>query len=213
MRLSELNVDNLSDNEIGNIVFSDIEENILKTDFAIVFGSYQLQEYRIKKAIELYKQGRFTKLILSGGSGGISNEANHKETEAKLMRDYAIENGVKEEDIYIEEESNNSIENVINIINLLDNVRGIKNLKSLTLITSEFHLKRCLATFKKYLSVDIDYNLIPAYDGFTDSNNWFLSDGSWNTGKSLITYEARNLINYAKQNKIYDLEICASKIK
>jgi uncharacterized SAM-binding protein YcdF (DUF218 family) len=211
VRLSELNADNLSDDEIGNIVFSDIEDNMLKTKFAIVFGSYQLQEYRIKKAIELYKQGRFNKLILSGGSGGISNEANYKETEARLMKNYAIENGVKEEDIYIEEESNNSIENVINIVNMLENIIGVKNLKSLTLITSEFHLKRCLATFKKYLPVNITYNLVPAYDGFTNSSNWFLSDGSWNTGRSLTTYEARNLINYAKQNKIYDLDIPACK--
>ena len=48
---------------------------------------------------------------------------------------------------------------------------------------------------------------IVAKDGFSDSENWFLSDNSWNSGRSLATYEAHLLIKYAKEGKIQDLII------
>ena len=52
----------------------------------------------------------------------------------------------------------------------------------------------------------IEVMLIPAKDDFSDRENWFLSDNSWNSGRSLVTYEANLLVKYAKENKIADLE-------
>lgn len=49
--------------------------------------------------------------------------------------------------------------------------------------------------------------MIPSKDGFSDSDNWFLSDNSWNSGRSLATYEANLLIKYAKEEKIENLDI------
>lgn len=49
--------------------------------------------------------------------------------------------------------------------------------------------------------------LIPSKDGYSDDDNWFLSDNSWNSGRSLATYEAKLLIKYARENKIADLNI------
>ncbi len=42
---------------------------------------------------------------------------------------------------------------------------------------------------------------------FLIETNWFLSDNSWNSGRSLATYEAHLLVKYAKENKIADLEV------
>lgn len=207
MKLSEYNENNLNDSEIEHIVFSNTEDNMLSAEYGIVFGSYQLQKYRIEKAVELYKQGRIKKLILSGGNGGISNECNDNRTEAELMKMLAIKMGVKEEDIYLEDKSNNSIENSLNVIKLLNLLANINDIKGLILITSQFHLKRCLAIFKKYFPKDINYCLVAALDGFSDKNNWFLSDESWNTGRNLVTFEAKVLIKYAKEGKIFDLEV------
>lgn len=53
--------------------------------------------------------------------------------------------------------------------------------------------------------------MIPSHDGIADRDNWFLSDGSWNTGRSLATYEAHLLIQYAREEKIYDLKINLDK--
>ena len=63
-----------------------------------------------------------------------------------------------------------------------------------------------------YYSLD-DYKdpsslrIISSRDGFSDRDNWFLSDNSWNSGRSLATYEAHLLVKYAKEDKIYDLGI------
>lgn len=54
---------------------------------------------------------------------------------------------------------------------------------------------------------NLEVILIPSKDGFSDSNNWFLSDNTWNSGRSLATYEANLLIRYAKEKKIADTDI------
>lgn len=54
---------------------------------------------------------------------------------------------------------------------------------------------------------NLEVILIPSKDGFSDSNNWFLSDNTWNSGRSLATYEANLLIRYAKEKKIVDIDI------
>ena len=111
------------------------------------------------------------------------------------MKNLAIELGVNEEDILIDDISDNSFENVENSFNLICD----KNISSITIITSEFHLKRCMAIIKQKFP-NLEVILIPAKDGFSDSNNWFLSDNTWNSGRSLATYEANLLIRYAKEN-------------
>ena len=80
------------------------------------------------------------------------------------------------------------------------------NINHISIVTSEFHLKRCYAILKKNYP-NISVTMIPSKDGFSDRDNWFLSDNSWNSGRSLATYEAHLLVKYAKENKIYDLEI------
>lgn len=54
---------------------------------------------------------------------------------------------------------------------------------------------------------NLEVIVIPSKDGFSDSNNWFLSDNTWNSGRSLATYEANLLIRYAKKKKIADTDI------
>ena len=102
---------------------------------------------------------------------------------------------------------NNSFENVENAFKLID-----KEVNSIAIITSEFHLKRCMAIIRKKFP-NIEVIMIPSRDGFSDSDNWFLSDNSWNSGRSLATYEANLLIKYATENKIYDLEIVQNSKK
>ena len=150
----------------------------------------------------LIKSGRIKKVIFSGGSNGVSNQNNDTVAEAVKMRKLAIKLGIKEEDILIDDKSNNSFENVKNSFGLIKD----QNITEIAIITSEFHLKRCYAIIKKIFP-DINVIMIHSKDGFSDRNNWFLSDNSWNSGRSLATYEANLLIKYAKENKIMDLDI------
>ena len=41
----------------------------------------------------------------------------------------------------------------------------------------------------------------------TDKENWFLSEKVYNSGRNLVEFEANLLIKYAKEGKIYDLNI------
>lgn len=207
MKLSEIKTENLNDEEIQEIVYSGIEDNGKNTIYGIAFGNSMLIEERVNTAVEAYTTGRISKIIFCGGNNGISNQSNDIIPEAIKMRDLAIKMGVKKQDILIDDQSNNSFENVENAFKLID-----KEVNSIAIITSEFHLKRCMAIIRKKFP-NIEVIMIPSRDGFSDSDNWFLSDNSWNSGRSLATYEANLLIKYATENKIYDLEIVQNSKK
>lgn len=136
-----------------------------------------------------------------GGINGVSNQNHSKIPEAIKMKELALSLGILEEDIIVEDSSNNTFENIHNAMHLLPD-----DVSNLLIVTSEFHLKRCSAIFKKFYP-KIHITKIASKDGFSDKNNWVLSDNSWNSGRSLATYEAHLLVNYAKGNKIFDLEI------
>lgn len=208
MRLSEITKETLTDDDIQKIVYEDIEDNGKNSIYGLVFGNSMLINERVSTAVNAYRNNRIKKIIFSGGNNGISNQENDVIPEAIKMKKLAIALGVNEEDILIDDTSNNSFENVENSFNLICS----ENISSIAIITSEFHLKRCMAIIKKKFP-DLEVIMIPSKDGFSDSDNWFLSDNSWNSGRSLATYEANLLIRYAKENKIFDIDILNFKGK
>lgn len=202
MKLSQIdNSNSFTDEEIQKIVYDGIIDSGKCTKYGIVFGNSMLINERVKAAVEAYKNKRIQKIIFSGGANGISNQNNDPIPEAIKMKNLAISMGTLEEDILVDDTSNNSFENVSNSFKLIS-----ENIDTIAIITSEFHLKRCMGIIlKEYPNLNVI--LIPAKDGFTDSNNWFLSDNSWNTGRSLATYEANLLVKYAKEDKVADIDI------
>lgn len=202
MRLTEINKETLTDKEIEKIVYSDIIDTGETTTYGIVFGNSMLIKERVESAVLAYQSKRITKVIFTGGRNGISNEEKDGISEAQKMKALAIQKGITESDIITEEESNNTFENIDNTMKLLKQ----ENISEVALITSEFHLKRCMAIMKKKYP-NIKTILIPSFDGFTDKNNWYLSDTSWNSGRSIVIYEANLLIRYAKEGKIENLNI------
>lgn len=202
MKLSEITKEILSDDDIQKIVYGNIGDNGKNSVYGLVFGNSMLIKERVNAAVDAYKNHRIQKIIFSGGNNGISNKDNDMIPEAIKMKNLAVKLGVREEDILIDDTSSNSFENVENSFELICN----ESVSSIGIITSEFHLKRCMAIVgQKFPSVEII--LISAKDGFSDSNNWFFSDNTWNSGRSLATYEANLLIRYAKENKIADIDI------
>lgn len=208
MKLSNINDENLSDDDINAIVYSDISDNGSNSKYCLVFGNNMLIKERVETTVREYKNKRFEKIIFMGGANGVSNQTHEDIAEAIKMKDLAVELGVNEEDILLDTTSNNTFENVDNALLLIK--QELPTIKNITIITSEFHLKRCYAILKKKLPF-LEITMIPAKDGFSDRENWFLSDNSWNSGRSLATYEAHLLVKYAKEEKIADLEIDFSK--
>ncbi len=138
VKLSEIDDSNLTDEQIDNIVYSNIEDDKLPSEFALVFGNNMLLEQRVNTSVDAYKNGRVKKLIFMGGINGVSNQDNSTIAEAIKMKELALSLGIKEDDILVDDTSNNTFENVENAMKLLPT-----NITHVSIITSEFHLKRC----------------------------------------------------------------------
>jgi len=98
------------------------------------------------RCLEIYKSGKCRKIIFTGGN----SENNISEAEA--MKRVALEQGVPEDKIFIENLSRNTRENSINTLKLLTRLDP----KSLSIGTVGhfLHARRCYNAFKKVAPQD-----------------------------------------------------------
>ena len=75
IRLSQINDENLTDEQIDSIVYSNIEDDELSSEYAFVFGNSMLINERVNTSVDAYKKGRVKKLIFMGGVNGVSNQS------------------------------------------------------------------------------------------------------------------------------------------
>jgi uncharacterized SAM-binding protein YcdF (DUF218 family) len=105
-------------------------------------------------ALQLYKQKKVKKLLLSGGSGSM---VKTEQKEAKFIKQYLMNIGVPEQDILIDSTSKNTYENAVNSKNIIDKMGYHK----IMLITSAYHIPRAKACFKKLgmpvFALPVDY--------------------------------------------------------
>lgn len=148
IRLSQIEDTTLTDELIDSIVYSNLTDDGQSSTYAIVFGNQMLLEKRVETAVAAYKMGRIRKMIFTGGISGVSNWKNLQDSEAKRMKKKALSLGVREYDILIEETSCNTFENIDKSVKLLPYAS-----EHIAIITSEFHLKRCYALFKKNIHI------------------------------------------------------------
>ena len=125
---------NLEKQVIEDILFKDIEDDNTICKYAIVFGTSRIIEMkaRIKTVYDLYKEKRIKKIYLSGSNNGISSKKNNQTpskiveesidiskifeddlSEAERMKKECLKLGIKEEDIIMDKESNNSSEYIL----------------------------------------------------------------------------------------------------
>ena len=120
-----------------------------KSDVAIVLGAgtndgklSAVFKERINHSILLYQKGVVDKIIFTGGFG-----TGQKQSDSQTAKNYALENGIPENDILIEEESNYTIENLKESKQIMDSL-GFTNA---LLVSDPIHMKRAmkLATYYK----------------------------------------------------------------
>ncbi len=98
---------------------------------------------RLMQGIILYKKGIIKKIFFTSGSGSLE----HPEMkEAPLAKKFLLDIGIPEQDILIEQESNNTYENAVFSKPLIE---GSFSGKKFLLITSASHMRRSLACFRK----------------------------------------------------------------
>lgn len=100
------------------------------------------QVERILEGINLVKRGIADKLLIVGGN---ADPFNQHVSEARLLRTFALDFGLHEEQVLTEEVSRNTHENAVNTGKILQ----AGNYRQLVLITSAFHMYRAMAAFHK----------------------------------------------------------------
>lgn len=118
----------------------------VQADAAIVLGAAMwgaelspVFRERVNHALNLYRNGRVRKIIFTGGRGN-----NDEPTESSAARRYAIENGVLEADILIEEDSHNTYENIL----YAKQVADAHQLRKVLIVSDPMHMKRAMAMAK-----------------------------------------------------------------
>lgn len=198
MLLSNMNTKKLTTEQINKMMFDLPQDDGKHGDCILIFGSIKRQEERIQLAAKLYNENRAPYVLISGGKGFKSNVE-----ESKLMLKRAIELGIPKEKIIIEDESNNTTENVLYSMVALEKKLLLKNVNRLIIVTSPFHMQRVILTISKYLPKWIKCSYCYPKDNEFSKDNWYKSE----RGIKLVTHEAKRLIYYSKHKYIDDKEI------
>ena len=105
---------------------------------------FREQADRLLQAIDLYRQGKIKKVLLTGGSGHLIFRDQY---EAVFMKEFALKLGIHENDIMLDSISENTYQNATfskKILSIL-----YPNGGKYLLITSSLHTRRSLAVFNK----------------------------------------------------------------
>ncbi len=121
-------------------IFTDINE-VPVVHVGLVFGAgldekarpSNILEDRILTAVELYKQGKIEKIIMSGDNRALDYD------EPSAMIDFAVENGVTPEDLQPDYAGLRTYDSCVR-------ARDIFSLSEITIITQSFHMSRAMYT-------------------------------------------------------------------
>lgn len=127
---------------------------------------------RLDYGLGLYREGKFTRFIVSGGL----DKADYKYTEAEGMKNYLVGKGVPETAILLENKSTSTYEN----LQFSQRVMQSEGLKTAIIITHTFHGQRAFEIAK-------ELNYSHPELGLTDSKVM-----------SMFKYKTREILAYTK---------------
>lgn len=96
---------------------------------------------RIHHGVWLYKHGYVNAIIMTGGIGD-----GNTRSDAYIAKEYAITQGIPEEDIYLEEHSKITQENIKYAKVVMEDY----NLKTALVVSDPYHMKRAMLMAKDY---------------------------------------------------------------
>jgi uncharacterized SAM-binding protein YcdF (DUF218 family) len=201
MWVSSVKKENITFELIDRLLFDGLEDTGEDADCIIVLGSMKAATYRVPVAVSAYKAGRAEKMILCGGV--LHDFSVGTFTEADYMRKTALELGVPEGNIIIENSSQNTVENILCARSELELYFGLGNIRSVLLVTTAYHMRRSLMIAKNLFPPHIRVLPCPANDTNTRHENWM------NTTEGILRAkgEAMNLVRYIVNGVIPDFEI------
>lgn len=198
-KLSESEIDFLTHTVFGP------EKTIIKCDALFVFSGTHPGHW--EKALEAYNETGVDKIIVTGGNSLTGKKHPEwqfdNQTEADVIIDYLIKNGVPAQQIVSEKSSTNTLENVKFALDVFD----FSQIKNLMIICKSHATGRQLRTLTKYLPENIDY--IPytfdaEYSGnIVSRQEWFNSD----IGRSRVWGEYLRILHYGEKGDITPLKM------
>lgn len=150
---------------------------------------------RFIQTANLYHQGFYKRIIISGGSGELLREPL---PEAVFLRSELIKNNIEDSALIMEASSKNTYENGVFSKRIVDSMHLQQ---PLLLITSAFHMRRSMAVFKKAglncISFPCDYKVTPQKFSVADIVPDFRTFTAW----PLFLKEIVGLIVYKATGK------------
>lgn len=201
MLVSSIKEEALSVELVGRLLFQGLEDTGENVDCILVLGSVKAAQYRVPVAVEAYKAGRTSKIMLCGGK--IRDFTDGKYSEAEHMRQAALVLGVAEEDIILENRSQNTVENILFALIELQRSFWLNNVHSVLLVTTAYHMRRSLAIACYLLPEHIAVIPCPANDNNTRRDNWMNTPVGIERAKG----EAMNIVRCVANGVIPDFEI------
>lgn len=201
MWVSEITEDNLSDEIIDKLLYEGLNDTGEEVDCVIVLGSMKAPKYRVPMAVSAYKAGRANKIMLCGGV--IRTFSEGECSEAEQMYKNALESGIPEEDIILENTSQNTVENILCALVELQRTFWLNKVKKVLLVTAEYHMRRSLAIARYLFPAHVDIIPCPSADNNTNRNNWMCTKLGIDRAKG----EALNIVQCVKNGVIPDFEI------
>ena len=170
MLVSRITEEDLTIEVIDKLLFQGLEDTGENADCIIVLGSIKAAKYRVPVAVQAYKAGRARKIMLCGGK--LRDFPDGKYSEAEHMRQAALALGVAEEDIVLENSSQNTVENILFALVELQRTFWLNKVRRVLLVTTAYHMRRSLAIARYLFPDHIEIIPCPANDNNTRRNNW-----------------------------------------
>lgn len=131
---------------------------------------------RTQGAIDLYKKGWGKKLIFSGAAYDKSGPSN-----AEVMRNQAVKQGIDADDILIDHTSETTTENAVNTTDIFKQ----HDIHSAILVTSSYHQKRTLLEFRRQ-APDVEFRSYPSVGDNQWSVWWWTTPHGWSLALSEV---------------------------
>lgn len=187
----------MTNEEITNYIFLDDADQ--SGDIGFVFGTWNAFYDACKKAAEVCNKGLVPKLVVSGGVNKRSGL-----NEGDLMAQEIMKQGVSQGDIFNENKSTNTLENVLFSKEILDQKIGLNTIHIIVAIAKNIHMRRALMTLKRHMpsSITLKAAAYPsAYYGNITKENWYQSD----VGRGYVVKELEKIKMYLAKGDLVEL--------
>ena len=201
MLVSRIKEEDLTLEMVDRLLFQGLEDTGENADCIIVLGSIKAAKYRVPVAVDAYNAGRTSKLMLCGGK--LRDFPDGKYSEAEHMRQAALALGVAEEDIVLENSSQNTVENILFALVELQRTLCLNKVRRVLLVTTAYHMRRSLAIARYLFPDHIEIIPCPANDNNTRRDNWMNTP----IGVERAKGEAMKIVSSVMGGIIPDFEI------